>query len=263
MPEITALAGRCMYIWKLKSVLAAEMGIKSLVQKAKKAKLSGVWIKLADGGTPYANVCGEMESQFQEVVQRLNDKGIDVWGWHVPSAATVDAAQKEAQLVASLAEQFNVSGVLMDAEAGGGFFKGDVETADTYARALKESLTKQGRGLAICSHDIPTNFPEFPFDAFARHATVNAPQVYYGGSPSVENRLSRAIIANSHVDLPFVPVGAGWIGEAGGCGSASACAERAIIFMRLVRDHGFSGYSFWHWYGAPSNLWEVLFTEPV
>ena len=62
--------------------------------------------------------------------------------------------------------------------------------------------------------------------------------------------------------LPFVPVGVGWIGEAGGCVSGSACAERGIIFMKLVREHGFPGYSFWHWQGVPSKLWEVLFTEP-
>jgi len=122
---------------------------------------------------------------------------------------------------------------------------------------------EKGKGLAICSHDIPSNFPEFPFDAFAQHATVNAPQVYYGGSSSVANRLNRAVAANSHLDVPFVPVGAGWIGDGGGCSTASACAERAIIFMRLVRDHGFPGYSFWHWFGAPANLGEVLFTEPV
>lgn len=218
---------------------------------------------LAEGRTPHTHVRGEMEPQFHEVVQKMHDKGIAVWGWHVPHAATVDAAQAEAQLVASLAEQFNVSGVLMDAEAGGGFFKGNAETADTYARGLREALMEKGKGLTICSHDIPSNFPEFPFPAFARHATVNAPQVYYGGSSSVANRLNRAVAANSHLDVPFVPVGAGWIGDGGGCSTASACAERAIIFMRLARDHGFPGYSFWHWFGAPPNLWEVLFTEPV
>lgn len=95
MPEISALTGRFMYILKLKPVLVAEMGIKNFVQKAKKAKLSGVWIKVAEGRNPYTNVRGEMESQFHEVVQSLNDHGIDVWGSHVPQAATVDAGREE------------------------------------------------------------------------------------------------------------------------------------------------------------------------
>ena len=119
----------------------------------------------------------KLESQFQDVVQGLNEQGIDVWGWYVPRAATVDAGKEKAQLVASLAEQFNVTGVLKDAESGGGFFKGNTETANTYARTLRETLIGKGKGLAICSHDIPKNLPEFPFDKFAQHATVNASQV--------------------------------------------------------------------------------------
>jgi len=63
--------------------------------------------------------------------------------------------------------------------------------------------------------------------------------------------------------IPFVPIGAGWIGDGGGCASASACAEKALVFMHLVREYNFPGYGFWHWAGAPSNLWEVLFSSPV
>src|SRR5215218_8227879 len=44
---------------------------------------------------------------------------------------------------------------------------------------------------------------------------------------SVLHRLTHAEDANAHVTIPFVPIGAGWIGGAGGCASASACAERA------------------------------------
>ncbi len=89
--------------------------------------------------------------------------------------------------------------------------------------------------ILTASHDIPKNFAGFPFDAFAQHATVNAPLVYYGGSASVESRLERAINANSHLDISFVPVGAGWIGDAGGCSSAAACAERAVAFLPCGR----------------------------
>jgi hypothetical protein len=263
MSELTILKGRCMYIWKLKPVLVAEMGVNTFVRKAKKAKFSSVWIKVAEGGTKYQNILGDMEKQFQDVIKKLKDEGIDVWGWHVPYAPTVDTAKKEAQLVASLANDFDVAGILMDAESEATFFKGDAQTADTYAKELKNLLHAQGKGLAISSHDIPANFAGFPFNQFAQHATVNAPQVYYGGSPSVGHRLNRAIQANKHLDIPFLPVGAGWLGDGGGCSSASACAERAVTFMKLVHDHGFPGYSFWHWQGAPSKLWEILFTEPV
>jgi hypothetical protein len=77
----------------------------------------------------------------------------------------------------------------------------------------------------------------------------------------VENRLEKAVQANRHLKIPFVPVGAGWVGEDGGCSSPSACAERAIAFIRLVKNNNFPGHSFWHWMGAPAKLWEVLFIE--
>lgn len=263
MSELTTLKGRCMYVWQLKNVLDVEGGIDNFVRKAKRAQFSSVWIKIAEGGSRYKNITGEMESTFKKVVAELEREEIDAWGWHVPYISTLADAKQEAQLVADIANEFGLSGILMDTEAGNLFFKGTAETASEYAQELQALLATQSKGLALSSHDIPHNFPTFPFDVFARHATVNAPQVYYGSSPSVINRLDRAIEANSHVEIPFVPVGAGWIGEGGGCESASACAERALAFMKLVHEHQFQGYSFWHWLGVPAKLWEVFFTEPV
>lgn len=195
-----------------------------------------------------------MEETFKDIVAELGREEIDVWGWHVPHAATSEDAKHEAQLVAGIAKEFGLSGILMDAEAGDNFFKGNATTASEYSKELGSLLAAQSKGLALSSHDIPSNFPSFPFAAFAKNATVNAPQVYYGSSPSVESRLNRAINANSHVDVPFVPVGAGWIGDGGGCESAAACAERALAFMKLVHEHQYQGYSFWHWLGVPGEI---------
>ena len=263
MSELTTLKGRCMYVWQLKPVLVAEGGIDNFVRKAKRAQFSSVWIKVAEGRNPYENITGEMEETFKDVVAELGREEIDVWGWHVPHAATSEDAEDEAQKVAGIADKFGLSGILMDAEAGDNFFRGNATTASEYSKELQSLLAAQSKGLALSSHDIPSNFPSFPFGAFAKHATVNAPQVYYGSSPSVDHRLNRAINANSHVDVPFVPVGAGWIGDGGGCESAAACAERALAFMKLVHEHQYQGYSFWHWLGVPAKLWEVFFTEPV
>ncbi|MBM3235922.1 peptidoglycan-binding protein [Candidatus Poribacteria bacterium] len=256
------ITGRNMFIWKLKPVLTAEMGINNFVSKAKMAKLSSVWIKIAVGTSPYHQ---NLSEDFNSVRDKLMAEGITVWGWHEPRCKTVAIAENEAQIVADLAKDLKVKGILMDAEKpeGNSFFQGGVEEASAYAKTLRELLGASGLSLAICSHDIPHNFPGFPFEEFARYAHVNAPQVYYGGSPSVRNRLERAINANSMLTIPFVPVGAGWLGDGGGCASASACAERALVFMHLIREYGFPGYGFWHWGGAPSNLWEVLFSSPV
>jgi len=251
-----------MFIWRLPPIMTVERGTLNLADKASAARLSGVWIKIAVGRAPYAM---NLTQDFELVRDALAARGIAVWGWHEPRCADVAAAAEEARVVSDLAVEWGVKGVLMDAEMAQGalYFQGGKAEASAYAQLLRERLEAAGLALGICSHDIPENFPAFPFDELAQHAHVNAPQVYYGGSPSVSNRLERAIRANAHLTIPFVPVGAGWVGAGGGCASASACAERALAFIRLVKEHRFPGYAFWHWAGAPLELWRVLFETEV
>jgi hypothetical protein len=251
--------GRCMFIWRLAPVLKTELGHQGVAAKARAAGLKGVWIKIADGAKAYENVRGAAALQvFAKLRDALRAEGLAVWGWQVPYGGNSANAKAEADCAAGLAQSLDLDGVLMDAEGGSGYFTGGPVVAEAYAGRLADQLQSQGRGIAMCGNDIPGNFPDYPFATFVRHAGTNAPQVYYGSSPSVANRLDRAIAANAPFDVPFVPVGAAWLGDGGGCSSASACAERAREFLRLVDQHAYSGCSFWHWQGAPSAFWEVL-----
>lgn len=255
--------GRCMFIWKLAPVLTTELGVDGLVQRAKAAKLDGVWIKVADGPLPYRNLNTSMAAQqFRAVREALRQAGISVWGWQVPYGKTLEQAGAEARTASKLASDFDLDGILMDAEGGGGYFTGGAKVAQKYASELAEQLAAQDRGLAMCGNDIPDNFPDYPFEHFVRHAKFNAPQVYYGASASVANRLDRAIKANQAFETPFIPVGAAWVGDGGGCVSASASAERGREFLRLVNAHEFQACSFWHWHGAPAAFWEMLIDTP-
>jgi hypothetical protein len=199
------------------------------------------------------------------LIEASHEAGIQVWGWHVPRCPNPDAARGEAARFGDIAADLRLDGLIMDAEGGDGFFEGGVDSAEAYAGVMHDVKKGLGRPLGVSSHDIPQNISGWlpKFNKIALVADLNFPQVYYGGSPSVLNRLTRAEDANAHVTLPFVPVGAGWVGSGGGCSSASACAERGREFIRLIHDRGYDGYSFWHWAGAPSALWEVLNTSPV
>lgn len=255
------LKGRCMYIWQLAPVLSAELGIKRFVDKAKLLGFSSLWIKVANGNLRYRNIHGAMSKVFTDTRKALRAAHIDVWGWHVPICKGQDAANAEARLLTTIAETFDLDGLLIDAEAGAQFFAGDASDAELYAASVASAFASAGRGLALSSHDIVSNHPGFPFDTFARHVQINAPQVYYGASSSVQSRLDKALSENEHFGRPVVPVGAGWVGvDDGGCASASACAERAREFIRLSKQYKLPGYSFWHWMGAPTKLWEVLAT---
>ena len=255
---------RSMYVWKLKQIIDAEGSVARVVERAKRAQLSALWVKIADGASAYPNVTGGMAANFTNLVTRCHAAGIEVWGWQVPHCATVAAANNEAAQAGVLGTRFGLDGLIMDAEAGAVFFHGGVAEADAYGQAMKAAAAQMGKPLALSSHDIPQGQAGWlpKFDRLAAHADLNYPQVYYGSSPSVSHRLDRAENSNAHLTIPFCPVGAGWIGDGGGCASGSACAERAREFIRLVRDRQHQEYSFWHWAGAPSALWEVLNTTP-
>jgi hypothetical protein len=250
-----------MYIWKLQDVITAEGSVAKIVEKAKRAKLGALWVKLADGRTPSPNTGGATGAKFLELIQRCTSAGIEVWGWHVPHC-TDGTVAAELATVRTLSTQFAVQGLIMDAEGGGTFFQGSVSDADAYGAGMRAIADTRGIPLAISSNDIPANLTNWlpKFNKIAAHASLNFPQVYYGGSPSVVNRLDRAVAANAHLSIPFGPVGAAWVGDGGGCASASACAERASQFITLVHQRGYTHYAFWHWGGAPMAFWAVLNT---
>ncbi len=256
---------RAMYIWKLRNVIEAEGSVAKIVEKARRAQLSQLWVKLADGATRSDNLQGTIAARFAELIEQCGEAGIEVWGWHVPHCADAARTAAELGLIDQLVQGLALNGLIMDAEGGGEYFKGDKEQAARYGEGMKAIAIAKGIPLAISSNDIPQNLAGWlpRFNTIAAQADVNYPQVYYGGSPSVVNRLDRAAAANAHLTLPFAPVGAAWIGGGGGCESASACAERATAFIALAKERDYPLYSFWHWGGAPMEFWRVLNTTPA
>jgi hypothetical protein len=259
------MIGRCMYIWKLGPVLTAEGGVNRVIEKARRAKLSAIWVKVADGSSPYSNVSGAMAATMASLVTKAHQRNLQVWGWQVPHCATAQAAQAEATVFSNVVQQFQLDGLIMDAEGGSDFFQGGVNEARAYGTAMRQAADHLQKPLGISSNDIPQNITGWlpRFNEIASHADFNFPQTYYGSSPSVASRVDRAVNANAHLMIPFVPVGAGYVGDGGGCASAQACGERATIFIQLCKDRNYQGYSFWHWAGAPMPLWEVLNDTPA
>jgi hypothetical protein len=256
------MTSRSMYVWQLAPVLTAEGGVNKVVEKARRAKLSAIWVKVADGAFAYRNVTGAMATTMANLVTRAHSSNLEVWGWQVPHCSTAQAAQAEAATFRRIVQQFDLDGLIMDAEGGADFFQGGVNEARAYGAAMRQAANSLQKPLGISSNDIPQNIVGWlpKFNEIASQADVNFPQTYYGSSPSVASRVDRAVNANAHLAIPFVPVGAGFVGDGGGCASAHACAERATVFIQLCKNRSYQGYSFWHWAGAPMPLWEVLNT---
>ena len=115
-----------MYIWKLRDVVAAEGSPAEMIVKAKRASLSALWVKVADGTSHYANVRDDVARDFRELIRLAHDNGIEIWGWQVPHCASTAIAKKEAKLLGDLVEAFGLDGMIMDAEGTSAYFHGDV-----------------------------------------------------------------------------------------------------------------------------------------
>lgn len=250
-------------MWKFSHLFRSGQSLSLIVQKALRAKISSIWIKLANGAKRDPALIRHCDT-LHRLVELSREHDISVLGWHVVTSSTPIAAASQARLVAELIDQFDLGGLVVDAESGAGFLGGGEYEAATYMQSVQQALHRLGKPVGLSSHDLPEHFPSFPFASFARHADFLAPQVYYGRSRSVANRFQRAFKANSAYRLPIIPIGAGWVSKNmtdGGCRDAVQCANRGMQFVDLVHAHRLVGHGFWVWDFLPDLLWQALATR--
>jgi hypothetical protein len=264
------LSGRAMYVWQLKNVVGSG-STDAVVARAKRAKLSSLWVKIGDGAKAFENIKGAPGKLLQDLVAKSTAAGIDVLGYHVPWCADEHSTSNEIDFVTKTIGSFKLAGVVVDNEDGASYFKGTVETAAQYASGIKQAMKNAGKVVLMSSNDIVSLHPKACAETIGKHIDINAPQVYYGGSTSVSSRLNRAALENADIDAPFFPVGAAFLSDGGDGGfqDADTCAAWAEDFINLVSllHHSspdqYPGYGFWNWEEAPDPLWQVLYDTEV
>jgi hypothetical protein len=268
----SVLQGRSIYIWNLRNCEGAGT-IDDIVAKAARHKLSSLWPKIADGNVRFANVEKPVADKMHELVTKARGAGISVLGYHVAWCANPRKAAAEVEFVKELVEEFELAGVVVDNEDGSKYFKGGSEEAHIYAAGLHTAMASLDRLVVMSSNDILSAHPGSQGRIIGSSANINAPQVYYGRSRSVQSRLSWALKENEPIVAPFYPIGAAFVSAAskqdGGCRSAQDCANRAAEFIAEVsalnqKDPAkYPGYGFWNWEEAPAEFWQVLERTPV
>jgi kumamolisin len=271
-PAKKTLAGRSIYVFKLDEVLSATGSTDAMVEKAVKAKISSIWVKIAESATPSANVLHGLGNQFHDLVAKCAAKGIDVFGWHVPYCTDASRTDSEVKLLTRLVDDFQLAGVVIDNEDGAAFFKGNATTAAQYAVGLRRAMQAAGKLVVMSSLDIVSYHPGAYATVIGESIDVNAPQVYYGGSV-VARRLNWAIAENKVIHAPFYPVGVCVVetnGEKEGAFSDPvACAASAREFIALASSSNkaapasFPGYGFWNWDQSKEEFWQVLYDTAV
>lgn len=266
------LVGRAMYIWNLHASLNYDT-VSALVSKAQQAKLSSLWIKIGDGTSAYENIQGNNANDLTDLVARCDAANITVLGYHVPHCSTSQAVQDEVAFVVATIKNFNLAGIVVDNEDGPGFFTGNSQLASAYGKALQTAMHSAKKICVMSSNDLISDHPRSYAVEIGAYVDLNAPQVYYGQSPSVQSRLNHAITENKVIQAPFFPVGAAFMRNPadtnGGFVDPVQCAQWGATFIELISQlhrsdpNRYPGYGFWVWQDAPPPFWEMLNSTDV
>jgi hypothetical protein len=261
------VTGRSIYVTNLQAVLSKAGGAAALSKTCAESKISALWLRLGRG--PQLDPNFKLDA-LSSVRKELDKTGISLWGWHVPFCADQKAAKAEASNLVKWTNQYALAGVLLDAERTpeSPRFRGGAAEAKTYAHAVLDSLSANGRGVALSSHDQPDLHQDLPFAIFLREVNDNCPQIYYQ-SKNVTMRFNKsakqytALEQGRNFKDRFKPTGNITVTGDVRLPNVATCLAAAQRFIDLVHAGGFTAYSFWCWDEAPSEIWEFFARTPV
>ena len=130
-----------------------------------------------------------MAPDFKELIRLEHRQTVSRWSWRVPSLRDDSVAKREAELVGDLAEEFELDGMIMDAEGTSAFFFMAAwrKRRLTARRCGKLPAGSKAAGDIRRRHSAKWHGWLPKFNEIARKAHINFPQTYYGASPSVLN----------------------------------------------------------------------------
>jgi len=245
------LTGKGYYIWK---VNYCENGDPiRITDLAKKANLSHVLVKVADGAFPY-NIDNDTGFDYaRSVIKKLQAANIAVWGWHYVYGTYPD---QEAEIAVKRTLELGLDGFVVDAES-------DYEdpskapAASRYMNILRSNLGSLP--IALSSFRYPSYHAKFPWRNFLERCDYNMPQVYWiHAHNNAGEQLRRCVneFKNLQPFRPIIPTGPaykehGWI----------PYESEIIEFMQVAKNLNLSAVNFWYWEGCrrdTPHFWELV-----
>jgi hypothetical protein len=140
---------------------------------------------------------------LRELIDLCKASSISVLGYHVPHCPTLQIAKQEVEFLKSTVQDFDLAGVVIDNEDGSAYFKGTAQTAQAYASALKAAMKAASKIVVMSSNDIISYHKKAYSTVIGAFVDINVPQVYYGQSRKVADRLSWPVGETKSLGLPF------------------------------------------------------------
>lgn len=246
-----ALTGKGFMIWKVRDCEGGNPNL--IVSEAKKAGLTHVLIKIADGTSPY-NIINNID-QAAPVVSALKANGLQAWGWHYVYG---NDPVGEARIAITRVLQLGLDGYVIDAETEYKQPNKDVN-ARLFMNELRRSLPNTL--VALSSFRFPTLHREFPWSDFLSKCDYNMPQVYWQGAHNPELQLRRTVREFQALDpvRPIMPTGPVYK-----YGDWTATSKDMLEFLNAAQTLQLSSVNFfaWDYRTLLSSLWNTIANYP-
>jgi hypothetical protein len=240
-----ALQGKGCFIWKIKNCEGGDSAL--IAKKAKKAGLSHVLIKVANGIYSYNYDWARKIDLVPPVAEALRSAGIEVWGWHYVYGSQ---PVSEARIAIRRVDELDLDGYVIDAESE---YKGSgkASAAKKFMRELTGGINS-GVPIALSSYRYPSLHP-IPWNEFLEKCDYNMPQVYWMQAHNPGAQLAQTLreyeSPNIKYHPPIIPVGAafrehGW----------EPTTNEVVEFLDTARALNLTGANFWEWYACREVL---------
>lgn len=243
------LLGKGYYMWQLPYCDGADPA--RIAERARRADLSHVLIKIADGGYWDYNVDEERDLDLvPPVLKALRDDGVEVWGWqYVRGDQPIVEADRAIKRIAEL----DVDGFVVDAEQE--YRDSSKERA---AAAYMERIRTRfpDLPLALSSYRYPRTHRALPFDAFLEYCDYAMPQVYFEQSHNPVEQLRRC--ADQYMQLeqarPIIPTLPTYRR-----GDWQPTRDEIHRFLNEAKESGMSAANAWSWDFATREAYLDMF----
>lgn len=246
------LTGKGWFIWQIPRCEAGEPA--AIAAKAVAASCTHVLLKIAERthGFAFDRFGRDLAAP---VVEALQARGLQVWGWHYvygdnPTAEAAAAVQRVRQL--------GLDGYVIDAEQE---YKhpGKAVSARMFMNTLRQGLPDTP--VALSSYRFPSLHQQLPWAVFLEQCDYAMPQVYWEQAHNPAQQLERCVAEYANTRLvgharPVIPTGAAY-----GAGSWRATPADIHAFLQKAVALGLSAANLYSWdytnLPGQSDLWEA------
>lgn len=240
--------GKGFFIWRIPNCEKGDA--QRIADLAHEAQLTHVLIKVAESNHSY-NVY-EGVDLVPAVARKLQERGIDVWGWHyIRGENPIGEANKAIERVQTL----QLDGYVLDAE-GPYKQRGKAAPAKKFMTRLREGLPDTP--VALSSYRFPSYHPQLPWREFLEGCDFVMPQVYWMFSHNAGEQLARCVREFQAMTptRPIIPTGAAFKEH----GWKPTTAE-IVDFLETAQRLNLPAANLYSWDSCRANLldiWKVI-----